>query len=611
METGSSTPRLSYGSPGHPRYLALCRLRLDAAERAAWVAKIRDEYRAQLLLDNLPVATRLPSRRAGGSRLDRGAGLTYQRGYSLGAVDPQTGAVLVHNHLQFTVYFSAADGAATADSLSGGGQAGERADGSAGGAAAGGGTARIVGFEVTPTSRAYRHSLAWPDDFEGPDGKAYEVLNLDPARVGLSHEEGTPMRLDPPPHGARGEAPVELIFTYEVAYLPSSVPYASRWDVYLQLEEGSQVHWLSLFGSLSLCLLMAAAVAAILLATVRRDLQKYNAVNLDDEIESLVSDIGWKYVHADVLRTPPAPLALAAATGAAVQLWSAAVATLALALLGLVSPTARGRMLSAALLLLGVSAVPAGYTAARVYQQVTRGQREGGHTLVAVLSLALPGGIFAAFTLLDVALWAQGASSAVPFSTMALLLLLWLGVHVPLLALGSALGFRRAPDETHVFTNQIARSVPPQPLYLHPALTGLLGGFLPYGTAAIELSSLYASAWNGRVYSLFGFLVLMVLTSALVCTEVSILLTYLQICREDYRWWWRSFAHTGSAGLYFFGNAAAYAHTELHLKGTTAVAIYYGYTAATAAALCLMTGALGFLSSYWFVRTIYAAVKVD
>lgn len=226
---------------GHPRYLALCRLRLDAAERAAWVAKIRDEYRAQLLLDNLPVATRLPSRRAGGSRLDRGAGLTYQRGYSLGAVDPQTGAVLVHNHLQFTVYFSAADGAATADSLSGGGQAGERADGSAGGAAAGGGTARIVGFEVTPTSRAYRHSLAWPDDFEGPDGKAYEVLNLDPARVGLSHEEGTPMRLDPPPHGARGEAPVELIFTYEVAYLPSSVPYASRWDVYLQLEEGSQV----------------------------------------------------------------------------------------------------------------------------------------------------------------------------------------------------------------------------------------------------------------------------------------------------------------------------------------------------------------------------------
>jgi transmembrane 9 superfamily protein 2/4 len=76
-----------------------------------------------------------------------------------------------------------------------------------------------------------------------------------------------------------------------------------------------------------------------------------------------------------------------------------------------------------------------------------------------------------------------------------------LGVHVPLLSLGSFLGFRQATDNIHIFTNQIARSVPPQPLSLHPVLTGMLGGLLPFGTAAIELSSLYASAWNGRVYS--------------------------------------------------------------------------------------------------------------
>jgi hypothetical protein len=99
--------------------------------------------------------------------------------------------------------------------------------------------------------------------------------------------------------------------------------------------------------------------------------QKYNAVDLDDEMDSLVSEIGWKYVHADVLRPPPAPLALAAATGAAAQLWGAAVATLALALLGIVSPTSRGRLLTAALTFTGVSAVPAGYTAARVYRQVS------------------------------------------------------------------------------------------------------------------------------------------------------------------------------------------------------------------------------------------------
>jgi len=44
---------------------------------------------------------------------------------------------------------------------------------------------------------------------------------------------------------------------------------------------------------------------------------------------------------------------------------------------------------------------------------------------------------------------------------------------------------------------------------------------------------------------LFGFLMLMVLITTLVCAEISVLLTYLQLCREDYRWWWRSFFHTG------------------------------------------------------------------
>jgi hypothetical protein len=42
--------------------------------------------------------------------------------------------------------------------------------------------------------------------------------------------------------------------------------------------------------------------------------------------------------------------------------------------------------------------------------------------------------------------------------------------------------------------------IPRQPLYARPLATALLGGLLPFGSAAIELSSLYASAWNGRIY---------------------------------------------------------------------------------------------------------------
>lgn len=103
----------------------------------------------------------------------------------------------------------------------------------------------------------------------------------------------------------------------------------------------------------------------------------------------------------------------------------------------------------------------------------------------------------------------------------------------------------------------------------------------------------------------------MTLTTALICAEVGVVLCYLQLGREDYRWWWRSWAHTGTAGLYFFIHATAYAQAELHLSGAVAVAIYYGYTLAAAAALALVTGAISFLAAYCFVSYIYAAVKVD
>lgn len=244
-----------------PRFLALCRISLDPSERAEWVERIRDEYRAHLLLDNLPVATRLPPRRAGGTRLDRGPGAEYERGYRLGTMRPD-GSATVHNHLHFTVQYHEG----------------------------GGGGARIVGFEVEVGSRAYTHTKKWPDDFEGPDGNPCEVLNLQAEAVGLSWDGDAPMILAPPTHGRAGRR-IDLVLTYNVTYVPSDVPFSSRWDVYLRLDEGSQVHWLSLCGSLALSLLLASLVAAIMVSTVRRDLRKYNAVELDDELAEVTVTI--------------------------------------------------------------------------------------------------------------------------------------------------------------------------------------------------------------------------------------------------------------------------------------------------------------------------------
>jgi len=103
----------------------------------------------------------------------------------------------------------------------------------------------------------------------------------------------------------------------------------------------------------------------------------------------------------------------------------------------------------------------------------------------------------------------------------------------------------------------------------------------------------------------------MVLMTLLVCAEVAVVMCYFQLCRENHRWWWRSFHNTAATGLYFFVYAVIYAHSELKLSGGCARMIYYGYMGAASFGLCLMAGAVGFLAAHWFVHSIYASLKFD
>lgn len=240
------------------RLRALCKLRIDHEGARAWARLIRcgqnarpsrrhasvlfsprgcicshrEDYRAHLLLEGLPVATR-STRRAGRSHLEMG--------YRLGSV---TGAgAALNNHLEFVVRYHRIAPLQDAPSVE---------------------SARIVGFEVQPSSRAWAHSKPWPADFEGSDFQAKDPLNLAPATVGLQQKAG-PCMLDE--SGGRSN---EVIFTYNVSWVPSDVPYASRWDVYLHMDEGSaRVHWFAVTGSLAISLMLALLVAAIMLRTVR------------------------------------------------------------------------------------------------------------------------------------------------------------------------------------------------------------------------------------------------------------------------------------------------------------------------------------------------------
>ncbi len=139
----------------------------------------------------------------------------------------------------------------------------------------------------------------------------------------------------------------------------------------------------------------------------------------------------------------------------------------------------------------------------------------------------------------------------------------------------------------------------------------LVGGVLPFGAVFVELYFILASVWLDQYYYVFGFLLLVFGLLALTCAEIAIVLVYFQLCAEDYRWWWRSALVPGFSGVYVFMYCVYYLAAKLAIEDGTSRFLYLGYMFIVSFLFSLLTGAIGHLSTLWFTRKIYGAIKVD
>merc|ERR1712007_60535 len=145
---------------------------------------------------------------------------------------------------------------------------------------------------------------------------------------------------------------------------------------------------------------------------------------------------------------------------------------------GFLSPAHRGGLLQSMMLLFTFMGVTAGYVSSRLYK-VFNGEDWKLATLLT--AFFYPDIVFVIFFFLNLLIWGQKSSGAVPFTTMFALLVLWFGISVPLVFLGSYFGFRKAAIEVPVRTNQIPRQIPAQHWFIQPLFSSLVGGILPFG----------------------------------------------------------------------------------------------------------------------------------
>uniref|UniRef100_A0A3Q3N1V9 Transmembrane 9 superfamily member n=1 Tax=Mastacembelus armatus TaxID=205130 RepID=A0A3Q3N1V9_9TELE len=391
------------------------------------------------------------------------------------------------------------------------------------------------------------------------------------------------------------ENDVSIVYTYSVTFEENnSIKWASRWDYILVSMPHTNIQWFSIMNSLVIVLFLSGMVAMIMLRTLHKDIARYNQV---DQVKDAQEESGWKQVHGDVFRPPRKGMLLSVFLGQGTQIFIMTFITLFLACLGFLSPANRGALMTCAVVLWVLLGTPAGYVSARLYK--TFGG-EKWKTNVLLTALLCPGIVFADFFLMNLILWVEGSSAAIPFGTLVAILALWFGISVPLTFIGAYFGFKKPQP---VRTNQIPRQIPEQSFFTKPIPGIVMGGILPFGCIFIQLFFILNSIWSHQMYYMFGFLFLVFIILLITCSEATILLCYFHLCAEDYHWWWRSFLTSGFTAVYLFIYAVHYFFSKLQIIGAASTFLYFGYTMIMVLIFFLFTVVLTYLGQFcclWF-----------
>jgi hypothetical protein len=336
------------------------------------------------------------------------------------------------------------------------------------------------------------------------------------------------------------------------------------------VDDQMDIHWFSIFNSFITVLLLTGFLSTILFRVLRNDFVRYSRTDIEGEGQSThrytlmgaeEEESGWKLVRGDVFRFPDEKMLFCSVLGSGTQLLFLAVGIFVFAIMGVINTNNRGAIFTVALLLFAFTSGISGFASSAMFKKL-----EGDNWVrnVVVTWLIYLGPFFGVLAtlggsnriqiaaVLNFVAVAYNSSTALPFGTVVVIIIILFLVGLPLNVVGGISGRNfTGPFEPPCRTTKVPRQIPQLAWYREGPAQIAMAGFLPFrlmpilvtsphSAIYIELYYVFASVWGHKVYTLYGILFLVFFILLVVTAFISVSLTYFQLTAEDHRWWWRS-----------------------------------------------------------------------
>lgn len=394
-------------------------------------------------------------------------------------------------------------------------------------------------------------------------------------------------------------------FSYSVTFKETDIDWSNRWNEMLAIDYSPKYHYISVFSILLLVFSLTCLVILLFFRMIKKDFLPKGGFDEQDPLD----ESGWQLIHGDVFRSPHNADRLCEVVGSGMQLFFGGCMVLIVASAGFLAPLNTGSMITALAVVFIIAAPFAGFVSSKLFHSISRTNNWKRNIFRSGLFFTLPSLLL--YLIANHIFKICDSSAELSFKSFLDLIFLVV-IDMLLYFVGSIFGLRSSPIEFPISVNQIPRQLPQPRWFLKPIFSNFVGGIAVFSVCFIEVFFIYRSLWtNLSYYYLFGLLLFVFIAMLIVSADISICFVYLHLIYEDYKWWWPAFRVPASSGICLFLYSIYFMITIYKPPDTSSVIIFLVFSLIFSIGLSLLTGSVGFYTSFMFVRKIYALLKME